>query len=448
MKVKFFLCINSELNTKPKFSDSETYQERSRSQLQIQLKLLTSIVELASKEAADVLPVVICGEDFFQGEKLASAEERKRKNGQCYDRDVGYQFIANELIELSKMYQTVLIIPGSMYLSVLVETDKIVARYRQDVSKNIRGTVYVQNIAPVLFEGQLLRIIKKGGFLQEKFLVSKNKIGMKALDSSAEHEEALSRNNVLEVPWYAEDELCDLNEGLIFLGETPLPGEEHLINTLCIAHDDLFSRVFTVRGFDFGMEICADHKRKLLIDENLDFHIVSSHGMLGRYQYSDDICVQNGYMVQADAASEMLTGIRLSGGGSVQLQELECVSASGQFIYRESPALEAIRHQRRRQQEEKMELLIEFIVNSCSTVSSANGARFAGRKPPYVQSLIDICSRYRNKLIGLESELREIVRVSTEFKTVPIIGKIKYKAEQLLDLVNPDVSDAEPCSPR
>lgn len=118
MRVQFFLIKNNDENKQPAYSVPLNYKERTERQLQTQLSLLESYVKDAAQITVDVLPVVLCGEDFFQGGNLCSDHEAREGVGQCFHRETAFNFIAIDLANLSQMYPTVLIIPGSMYVSV------------------------------------------------------------------------------------------------------------------------------------------------------------------------------------------------------------------------------------------------------------------------------------------------------------------------------------------
>lgn len=293
MKVKFFLFRNEEFNVPPSFNTSKQINElrdnevkqRTLMQLEIQLELLTKMVDTASKSLAkEDMPVIICGEDFFQGGDIF-----KGPIGQCFDRDTTYCFIRDKLTNLSKKYPNVLIVPGSMYVT---EKGKM-GLYDQNSTKGVKGNLYTQNIVPIFYNGSLIRIIKKGGFLQYEDQYKKRH----DVCDSATHKHLIEKNIKMSVVGYHEDQLDDYKH-LIFVGKTPLPGERECLERLKIYHDDIYSPIFLIKELKFGLEICGDSHVNTLSKQNLDFHIVVSNGIISS---NIDSCKEDGFFVQADA---------------------------------------------------------------------------------------------------------------------------------------------------
>ena len=230
MRVQFFIGMNGNVNQKAEFLDPNvSCVERTRYQLDQQLQLLTEMVKCAAADAdATHLAVVCCGEDFFQGAEICTQAEIDGKIGKCMDRDTVYRFIAEALAQLSRAYPAVLIAPGSVYVGVDVEGDG--GEYDLNKRRKIKATHFTQNIAPVLFGGELISVVKKGMFLWDRS-------SHQSILSSEAHEAARGLGHRFDVLRYAEDALDDLNLGLIHLGKTPLPGEEALLADLGVESD-------------------------------------------------------------------------------------------------------------------------------------------------------------------------------------------------------------------
>ena len=323
MKTKFFICTNKLITEYPKFTSTLDFKDRTIQQLNNHLVILEAIVKEAATSARDdVIPVVFCNEDFFQGEKISAPDEVVARIGECLDRDIAYNFMAKELVELSKKYPQVLIIPGSMYVSVHALPEDA-SRYKQDTINIMRSNLYVQNIAPIYYDGHMLRIIKKGDFLFDKKTRRK-------ITSSEEHYTAIDAEHNFTVPKYREDTLEELNPGLVFLGKTPLPGEEALIDKLGLGHLHLFSPTFEINKLTFGLEICSDHNEKDLPDD-INIHLVSSNGVAWTY----NACNLNGYRVQSDAESENLCSVSTTLHDYITLDRME----KSEFSYFASPVL-------------------------------------------------------------------------------------------------------------
>ncbi|WP_019216079.1 hypothetical protein [Legionella tunisiensis] len=194
-------------------------------------------------------------------------------------------YFAREMVALSAQYPQIILIPGSIYLYVdKLATDK--KSYCRSNSENFIPSVYMQNVTPVFYSGKCLRLIKRGVHL----LCINDNSTAKELTSESEFLNALSsiqcqRLEVICCPDDASEEppISDV----AFLGKTPLPGENLLLETLDLWSDRLFSPVFTIKNVTFGVEIGTDHyfAAQHLVDqlENLDFHLLISSGQSRRY---------------------------------------------------------------------------------------------------------------------------------------------------------------------
>lgn len=329
MRVKFFLIKNNDVNSQPTFSIGLSYQERTEQQLQTQLHLLKNYVDEAARCPNDLLPVVLCGEDFFQGGSLSSDEECEQGLGQCLHQNTAFNFIAHELSQLSQTYPKVLIIPGSMYVSVTGPESG--SHYQQNGGRR-SGSLFTQSLLPVLFGGEVIRLIKKGGLLVNKQL-------KKEMQTFSEVVTGMNSGHNFSVPHYYEDDLEDINPGLVFFGETPLPGEEGLLALLGLEHVRS-SPCFIIKGMKFGIEICADHHRKSLAGEHLDYHLISSDGV----SWSYSACDEYGYRVQADAESPYLTSL-IENHSESRLTLTPKVAEDEKARYYESEPLHLNRHQ-------------------------------------------------------------------------------------------------------
>lgn len=282
--------------------------ERTQQQLAKILIKLESLVKSAYDENKDnnILPIVCCGEDFFQGGELGSEREEELKQGKCMDRDTVFEFFATQMRALSQRYPTVLIMPGSVYVSIdAKEGDQAKFLFNQDNVKKIKGSVYVQNISPVFFNGEWIRLIKKGDYLkcQSKSILSEEDL-LK-----------LPAGSRVEVPEYHEDTLVDINSNLIVFGETPLRGEKLLLVKLLEKQNlEHFNEpVFVIGEISFGVVICGDiswnkvgkfTEQKNISDQKTDVFIVLSNGIAA--QFDKDSTGGKGYYLQADADSDRL----------------------------------------------------------------------------------------------------------------------------------------------
>lgn len=206
----------------------------------------------------------------------------------CLPQSLALDYFAREMVALSAQYPQIILIPGSIYLSVdKLATDE--KSYFRSNSNNFIPSVYMQNIVPVFYSGKCLRLIKRGGYLLS---INKNEqnSAVKELTSESEFLNALSSVHCqyLEVLPCPEDESGALSiPDVAFFGKTPLPGENLLLETLDLWSDRLFSPVFTIENVTFGVEIGTDHdfaaQNLAARLENLDLHLLISSGQSRRY---------------------------------------------------------------------------------------------------------------------------------------------------------------------
>ncbi|KTD08421.1 hypothetical protein SAMN02746073_0556 [Legionella jamestowniensis DSM 19215] len=263
---------------------------------------MSSIVEEQSYDFG----IVIGHEDFFES-------ARDHIGDGCIPQAQGLAYFVNELCKLSARYPNVLLIPGTIYLSVnkLIQDEK---HYRQNGSKNYTAAVYVQNIAPVFYRGQLIRLIKKGNYLEGIFRdeVKASKLRRESITTENDFLEMLSSTcERLEVSAYAEDELESFVPRVVMFGKTPLPGEEQLLQKYNLAHENFFSPVFTVKGVHCGLEICADHRRAqaglLPCLRNLDIHLLTCFGQTPVYDGTNN----QGFFIRADHDSSTIYDMKV-----------------------------------------------------------------------------------------------------------------------------------------
>lgn len=237
------------------------------------------------------LNLILSYEDFFGGAEICTEFEEENNTARCIDRDTAYDFFKNEMSKLSARYPHILFIPGSIYLSVDKSRSDF-SRYSQE-NKDRKNTflskLYVQNVAPVFFQGKWVKLIKKGSYLEQ---------GKKQITSENDFAKAIMQSiNKISVTDYHEDELTDINNGLVFFGLTPLPGESNKLDELNIVHHNFFNPIFSIDGFDIGLEICADHTKHIFESEStLDLHLVSSNGVCQTYAHIN----KRGYYIQSD----------------------------------------------------------------------------------------------------------------------------------------------------
>ncbi|CEK09658.1 hypothetical protein [Legionella hackeliae] len=289
--------------------------------------VIASVVKSTSEDVARLSlshGVVIGHEDFFRS-------GCKNVEHGCIPQAEGIDFFVNELGKISAQYPNVLIIPGSIYLSVdKLNIDK--KNYRQNGSKNYLSDVYVQNVVPVFYMGNLIRLIKKGDYLQSLFRTGAG-FNATLIKSEEEFIQALTSNcERMDVKVYAEDELEDMVPRVVMFGKTPLPGEISVLQKHGLTHEDLFSPIFTVKGVHYGIEICADHQRAKMGSipqlENLDVHILTCYGQTPLY----DGTLGQGFFIRADLDSCTIFDMRKNDAGEQVEQSLPLELSGGEAV--------------------------------------------------------------------------------------------------------------------
>ncbi|KTD17378.1 hypothetical protein [Legionella jordanis] len=227
----------------------------------------------------DTLAIILGYEDYFQS-------GAGHLNHGCVPQEIGVRYFVDVFANLTKGYENIVLIPGSIYLSV----DKLEADnkpYRQNGSKNFNAEVYVQNVVPVFFAGKCIRLLKKGDYLSAHIKNPNHKQHCHrktAISSEADFLHLLTSEECerLQVDVYHEDELEDKVKNCVMFGKTPLPGERQLLERFDLVDVDFFSPKFTIKGRSFGLEICADHQRAFLRKipalSGLDIHLLSCYG--------------------------------------------------------------------------------------------------------------------------------------------------------------------------
>lgn len=234
--------------------------------------------------------IVVGSEDFFDS-TLGHA---------CFDMTAAYQVMANELKALSKQYPNVLFCPGSLYISTPIPLTHQSCSYKQEdrSEPNLASTTcYVSNIMPIYYNGELIRIIRKGEQLQERIIRAKG-VELRPIASVDELSTPRTPPPKLIVTSYHEDELdsiimrlakADLKElrGVCYLGKTYLPGEIDLIKSTLGTNVDvkeLMNHEFEVNGSKCMALICAEFLDpkgttiKLLDNNKYDYVIHSTNG--------------------------------------------------------------------------------------------------------------------------------------------------------------------------
>lgn len=235
--------------------------------------------------------IVVGSEDFFDS-TLGHA---------CFDMRAVYEVMANELKALSESYPNVLFCPGSLYISATIPDTHYQCSYIQHKRSEptlASTTCYVSNIMPVYHNGELIRIIRKGDYLQEKIARAKG-VDLRPIISADEL--SLPRNPPpkLIVTSYHEDELDSIImrpagdevkelSGVCYLGKTYLPGEIALIKSILGENIDtnaLMNHEFEIQGSKCLALICAEFLDKngttinLLDNNHYDYVIHSTNGV-------------------------------------------------------------------------------------------------------------------------------------------------------------------------
>lgn len=249
----------------------------------------------AEKTAEGDFAVVVGHEDFWGG--FTSGEL-------CLPQARLFDFFANAMRALSSRYPLVLIIPGSAY-AYSDASEEDTATYLQDGVKIAKALYYVQNIIPVFYGGEWLRMIKKGDYLQQQRPTFGRKQSVLSIPVVGEIQficalaEPSTRFLVKE---YGEGALDDIL-GMVFMGYTPLPGERALLVRYGVSYPDFFNQKVSIRDQIIGIEICRDHQvasgspERTLKD--LTLHILSSDGKTPEYDGTDG----RGLFIRADRSS-------------------------------------------------------------------------------------------------------------------------------------------------
>ena len=247
------------------------------------------------------LKIFVGCEDFLRGNNIAA--------NVCMDPETVYQTIATDMRNLSRQHPGVVFCPGTVYVSTDIplqhgannlKFDQDGRRARLDST-----TCYTTNLMPVLFDGEIVAIIRKGervGF-QKVTSAIKKKVALQPLDSIDELPHFINQPGRLLVTSYHEDDLTDLTDyreknSTCYLGKTLLPGERHLIEKYILkgserSIEDLGRHDPVIAGKRFLFLVCAEFRLtnpdgdnistvgKLLCDDTVppfDFIIHSSVG--------------------------------------------------------------------------------------------------------------------------------------------------------------------------
>ena len=276
MKMYFLLLNKGVKSTAP---DNSDLMECSRAQLSA---TLNEIHEALKKLPETTDPTVFAAPENFFG----SPPNYERE---CIDRNTAYTFFQKEFTQLSKAFPNIIIIPGSVYLSVQASMDENL--YEQDSERFKAPKLYVQNVAPVFFNGEWIRLIKKGTHLKQ---------GPKELLTEEDFSTAQKTKTKITASTYREDELFSVKNTPVFFGKTPLPKESDILKELKITTATFFDPIFSINNITFGLEICGDHHdAKLAASKQVDIHIIVSDGV--RPENRQKIAAKDeGLLVQAD----------------------------------------------------------------------------------------------------------------------------------------------------
>jgi|GEM_PF-3928300 len=160
MDVEVFL-VRSEDNKPEGTNQSPTTPEQLVSNLlDSKYNLLNQTLENTPPKEG-VVPVILCEEDFWQGHKVGEITKN------CIPQEKAFEFFQNQMQSLSEKHPKVLIAPGSVYLSTPA-IGSTQPKYFQDNYTVDQAEIYVQNVAPVFYGGELIRLIKKGECLTRK----------------------------------------------------------------------------------------------------------------------------------------------------------------------------------------------------------------------------------------------------------------------------------------
>jgi len=197
--------------------------------------------------------IIVGTEDFFDGASWS--------HSRFFDLKAVYEMLATEFIALSREFPNVIICPGSMYVSTPIPAAHESIKFAQDNISNqslAKTVCYSTNLMPVLYNGQLLRIIRKG---------EKVRLGKASLESIEEiGKSGTPPNAKIKVISYHEDNLTDVSMGTkhatCYLGKTLLPGEANLISEFLnlSSHETLFNHEAAIDGDKFIFVICGEFR--------------------------------------------------------------------------------------------------------------------------------------------------------------------------------------------
>lgn len=245
-----------------------------------QIDKRASLIEktIRKQPVKNMLNIAVGCEDFFKSSNLST--------NRCMDLDKTYELIGPKgpFAQISAKYKNCLIVPGSLYISVPIPKEHGHHRFRQDGRLHLLSstTCYTTNIAPVYFQGKLLRIIRKGEMLEQN--LNGRQVPMRTTDELSAL--AASRLNVTS---YREDNLTDLfdndKRGTCYLGKTLLPGEVRAM-TRHLQTDDfnkLFSHECTIGDKTFLFVICGEFRGEhstsgALLNKEQDFIVHMCQG--------------------------------------------------------------------------------------------------------------------------------------------------------------------------
>ncbi|MEH4929693.1 hypothetical protein [Enterobacter cloacae] len=214
-------------------------------------------------------------EDFFGSADIAL--------NHCAPVEAAYQAISDYLVPLSQRYPNVTIAAGSIYISSAISKElRSTCEHLtllQDGKKSKVNTLvnFTANVMPVLRDGRLLTLVRKGNHL----MFRPDGGGKRSLIQPhvlSRIDRALPSSGKLLVSNYREDSLDDdlrdgKYQGTCFLGKTLLPGEPECIEAHLLKHFDpsatvlttelesqLFSHEFMVGGEKFLAILCGEFR--------------------------------------------------------------------------------------------------------------------------------------------------------------------------------------------
>jgi hypothetical protein len=211
--------------------------------------------------------ILVGCEDFFGGCSIAT--------NACMDPGSVYKFIGNDLRELSRRFPDTVLCPGSIYISAPIPAShaKWGGSFSQENETNKplgMTTCYTANIMPVLHNGKIISIIRKGEqvTIAGKCVTQKNPIrGHPVNDiNDLTFDKSADQNRKIKVNSYHEDNLTDLCDGhrtsTCFLGKTYLPGEQDSIKKhipeAATGIADLIAHSHMIAGKRYLFLICGE----------------------------------------------------------------------------------------------------------------------------------------------------------------------------------------------